>query len=208
MRKRSGDAFSKNLRPRKVSKWSQQARDETSRDRRGRKRPFIEDLSDDESLDGKTRTSKRLDGKRVASQKDSVLSKVRQRFPEDSSDEEKNFNTNAHSFYGRSTRRTREQEDPNDESKGGEHDEDGKVAHLKQTRRNTGREYRRARRKQIVGKDSTLYFFPFSVYPNKRKSQKDSQRLVFVGSMSDGLSPVVSFRLGVEGSRRDKQKYV
>lgn len=183
---------------------SQETCDETSRDRRGRKRPLIEDLSDDESIDGKTRNTKRLDGKQTASQKDSVLSKLRQRLPRDSSDEEKNSNSNAHSFYGRSTRRTRQQEHPNHENEEGEHDEDGKVAPLKQTRRNTGREYRRMRRDQIVGKNSTLYF-PFSVYPNKRKYQKDSQRLVFVGTVNEGLFPVASFRLGTEGVRRDKQ---
>lgn len=151
---------------------SQETCDETSRDRRGRKRPLIEDLSDDESIDGKTRNTKRLDGKQTASQKDSVLSKLRQRLPRDSSDEEKNSNSNAHFFYGRSTRRTRQQEHPNHENEEGEHDEDGKVAPLKQTRRNTGLEYRRMRRDQIVGKNSTLYFFPLACIQTKENTRR------------------------------------
>ncbi|KAK2568145.1 Tyrosine-protein kinase BAZ1B [Acropora cervicornis] len=150
LRKRSRDVVSKNLHPQKVSKRSRETRNETSRGRRGRKRPFIEDLSDDESIDGKTRNTKRLDGKQTASPKESVLSKLRWRFPRDSSDEEKNSNSNAHSFYGRSTRRTRQQKHPNHENEAGEHDEDGEVAPLKQTRRNTGREYRRIRCDQTV----------------------------------------------------------
>lgn len=169
MRERSRDFVSKNLHPQKVSKRSRETRDETSRDRRGRKRPFIEDFSDGENNDGKTR---RLDGKQTASQKESVLSKLRRRFPRDSSDEEKNSNSNAHSFYGRSTRRSRQQEHPNHENEGGEHDEDGEVAHLKQKRRNTGREYQRIRRDQIVGKNSPLYFFPLACIQTKENTKR------------------------------------
>ena len=172
MRKRSRDVVSKNLHPQKVSKRSRETRDETSRDRRGRKRPFIEDLSDNESIDGNTRKTKRLDGKQTASQKESVLSKLRRRFPRDSSDEEKNSNSNTHSFYGRSTRRTRQQEHLNHENEGGEHNEDGEVAHLKQKRRNTGREYRRIRRDQFVGKNSTLYFFPLACIQTKENIKR------------------------------------
>ena len=172
MRKRSRDVVSKNLHPQKVSKRSRETRNETSRDRRGRKRPFIEDVSDGESIDGNTRNTKRLEGKQTASQKESVLSKLRRRFPRDSSDEEKNSNSNAHSFYGRSTRRTRQQELPNHENEGGEHDGDGEVAHLKQTRRNTGCEYRRIRRDQIVGKNSTLYFFPLACFQTKQNTKR------------------------------------
>ena len=144
-RKRSRSLSSEESVNQKVSKQSQRAENETAQDRRHRTRPSIEST-----------IGEKASKKQAATQKEPVLSKLRRRYPRDSASNDKISNTNIQSFYGRSTRSTRQQKVCDHKNNIDEQSENQEVAGFKKTRNRPGYECRRSRRGQITGNETFL----------------------------------------------------
>jgi len=99
-------------------------------------------MSDDDSTVGKTKSSKR-------NQRGSVLTRLQRRYPQDSeNEEEESLQTNVKSFYGRSTRRTRQQK----VSKDDDDSDDGEEEPVTQSKNSARNPERRRNRPQIMGR--------------------------------------------------------
>lgn len=137
-----------------VSKRTRQSRqrieiadDKSARDRRRKVRACIEDMSDDESNDGKVKTSKTTQrtGKVVKNGRTSSrLQRICRQDSDDENEEMKGSKSNTKSFYGKSTRRARRQKISSEE------DNDEPNEQRTNTARNSGRGSRR-NRPQILG---------------------------------------------------------
>jgi len=138
-----------------VSKRTRQSRQpieivdgKSARDRRRNARACIEDISDDESIDGKMkskttqRTGKVVKNGRISSGR---LQRLWQQDSDDENEEKKGSKSNAKSFYGKSAGRARRQKISSEEE---EEDETNKLC--TDTSRNGGRGSRR-NRPQILG---------------------------------------------------------
>lgn len=136
-----------------VSKRTRQSRQpieivdgKSARDRRRNARACIEDMSDDESIDGKmkSKTTQRT-GKLVKSGRiSSRLQRLCQHDSDDENEEKKGSKSNAKLFYGKSTGRARRQKISNEE------DDDETNKRCTNTSRNSARGSRR-NRPQILG---------------------------------------------------------
>ncbi|XP_068702379.1 tyrosine-protein kinase BAZ1B-like isoform X2 [Montipora foliosa] len=139
-RKRSRSVSSEESVNQKVSKQSQRAENETAHDQRHRARPSIESI-----------VGEKVSKKQASTQKDTVLSKLRRRYPRDSASNDEISNTNIQSFYGRSTRSTRQRKVCDHKNNSDEQSDNQEVAGFKKTRNRPGYECRRSRRGQITG---------------------------------------------------------
>ncbi|KAL9979827.1 hypothetical protein ACROYT_G017544 [Oculina patagonica] len=127
-----------------VSKRTRQSRqpmdEKSARDKRSRSRACIEDMSDEESIDGKMKASKSKQraGKVVRSGR--ISSRLQRICQQDSDDEEegKADKSNVKSFYGKPTRRTRQQKVSSEEEE---------VDELKDRRTNASRNRGRGTRR-------------------------------------------------------------
>ena len=134
-----------------VSKRTRQSRQpieivdgKSARDKRRNARACIEDISDDESFDGKmkSKTTQRT-GKMVKNVRTSSrLQKLCQQVSDDENEEKKGNKSNAKSFYGKSTGRARRQNISSEEEEKGHE--------TNKTSRNSGRGSRR-NKPQILG---------------------------------------------------------
>ena len=137
-----------------VSKRTRQSRQpiqvvdgKSARDRRRKARASIEDMSDDESIDGKMKskttqcTGKVMKNGRTSSRLQRICSQV----SEDEDKEKKGSKTNAKSFYGKSTGRARRQNISREEE-----EDDETNMRCTNASRNSGRGSRR-NKPQILG---------------------------------------------------------
>ena len=152
----------------KVSKRTRQKQqpmeisdDVSPRGRKRRARASIEELSDDDDvIVGKTKASKirRLSDDQEVVTDNRVLGKLRRRYVHNSDNEEKSSDSNVKSFYGRSTRRTRQRKDSSDAENSNEGDMNEGGIQGKNRVRNPGRNTRR-KRSRIAGKSISSFSF-------------------------------------------------
>ena len=122
----------------------------SARDRRRKAHASIEDVSDDESIDGKMKSKSTQHTGRVKKngRTSSTLQRICPQVSEDEDEEEKGSKSNAKSFYGKSTGRARRRNISREEEE--EKDEDEPNERYTNASKNSGRRSRR-NRPQILG---------------------------------------------------------
>ena len=137
-----------------VSKRTRQSRhpieiadEKGARGKRSRSRAFIEDMSDEESIDGKMKASKTKQRAGKVVKRGRISTRLQRMCQQDSDDDDdddeeegKADNSNVKSFYGKSTRRTRQQKVSSEED-----DDDELEEQSTNSSRNRGRGTRRNR---------------------------------------------------------------
>ena len=133
-----------------VSKRTRQSRhpieiadEKGARGKRSRSRAFIEDMSDEESIDGKMKASKTKQRAGKVVKRGRISTRLQRMCRQDSDDDDeegKADNSNVTSFYGKSTRRTRQQKVSSEED-----DDDELEEQSTNQSRNRGRGTRRNR---------------------------------------------------------------